>query len=93
MNEHDIQQAVRSLPADTVAYKAAVFLLVFMEQVNANSDGWACWKAPVTAAHKMMLVCNSRQATEEHYRQALVPIKSFMTRKGRAAGMQMPIIY
>jgi hypothetical protein len=93
MNEWDIAtawlRAERSQNA--VLIRATKFLAQFQEEVNAHSDGWPYWSAPVKAAAKLMtLVQNSEMPTETDLRKALTPIKSFYTRRGNAAGMKFP---
>ena len=90
MNEHEIE-SFRVQPAGSHAQRAAhVILIAFMREVNAHSDGWAYWAAPVKAAEKLMELVQSQEAvTEYDLSRALIPIKSFYTRKGRQAGMEM----
>lgn len=93
MNDYDIFQAQQR--ANTpVLRKAVQFLAAFKEQVDANSDGWAYWHAPVAAAKKLMeLIQGKVPATEANFKAAMTPIKSFYTKRGNAAGMQMPVIF
>jgi hypothetical protein len=104
MNDFDIEQAQRNAnnpnrhyPLTTnqaVLRKATDFLAAYKEQVDANSDGWAYWKAPVAAAAKLMtMIQNPETATEATYKAAMTPIKSFYTKHGFKAGMQMPVVY
>jgi hypothetical protein len=104
MNEYDIEDAVRTLGNDPVLGKAARFLKEFMDQVNSHSDGWAYWRAPVAAAGQLMTLIEQGMAVkrgqqfqetaplinDKSIAKAMGPIKAFMTRKGLAAGMQMP---
>lgn len=104
MNEYDVDLAVQHYaenPHAAAKYperaKAARFLKEFMEEVNSHSDGWAYWRLPANAAKQLMdLLQMANQepeiVTEQSFRKALGPIKSFMTRRGLAAGMQMPKI-
>lgn len=99
MNDFDISDAKRRHAMLPVLSKAVSFLEAFKEEVNAHSDGWAYWKAPVKAADKLMTMievdletgCHI-DATEAKFRAALTPIKSFYTRRGNAAGMSYPSI-
>lgn len=99
MNDFDILRTQQRLTdqrqfANPVMVKAVQFLAAFKEQVDNNSDGWAHWKCPVAAANKLMeIVQGKTEATEANFKKAMSPIKSFMTRRGFAAGMQMPIIF
>ena len=104
MNEFEIDQAATVLSSDPFFGKAARFLSEFRHEVNAHSDGWAYWGAPVKAAKQLMTLVESGVAAKRGYfgstpvveindkaiAKALAPIKSFMTRRGIAAGMKMP---
>lgn len=102
MNEYEIDRAVQDYVDNPhaaarfpVRAKAAQFLREFRDEVNSHSDGWAYWKLPANAAKQLMdLLQASHQEpeilTEQAFRKALGPIKSFMTRRGTQAGMQMP---
>ena len=95
MNEFDIDMAIQRTK-DPVIRKAVQFLVGFKDQVNSHSDGWAYWGAPVKAAAKLMTLIQNPPvagATEKDLKLALAPIKSFYTRRGNAAGMQMPVVY
>jgi hypothetical protein len=103
MNEYDIDDAMQTLNDDPVLGKAVRFLRDFRDEVNSHSDGWAYWRAPVAAAGQLMTLIKTgmdirrgrggidpQQITDQMVAKAMGPIKSFMTRKGLAAGMQMP---
>lgn len=92
MNEFDISDAKRRHASHPVLSRATRFLEAFKDEVNANSDGWAYWPAPLRAAVKLMTLINlpAANATESQFRAALSPIKSFYTRRGNAAGMKYP---
>jgi hypothetical protein len=91
MNRWDIQFAVERNSPATVKGRAARFLAAFMEEVDNNSDGWAYWPLPGRAAEKLQdMIQSENPMTEADYRKALVPIKSFYTRRGYKAGMQYP---
>jgi hypothetical protein len=96
MNRYEIEDAVRRFERYPVLGKAARFLKEFMDEVDSHSDGWAYWGAPVAAAKKLMELLqyeapsNGEDVDEEKFRKALAPIRAFMTRRGLAAGMQMP---
>jgi hypothetical protein len=94
MNDYDIMLAQQRYAGHPVLNKAAQFLAAFKEEVDTHSDGWAYWKAPVAAANKLMEMLQGKtEATEANFKAAMSPIKAFYTRRGRAAGMQMPIIF
>lgn len=103
MNEYDIDDAIRTLGDDPVLGKAVRFLAEFRDEVNSHSDGWAYWRAPAAAAGQLMALIQAgmdikrgrggiepQQITDKSIAKAMGPIKSFMTRRGLAAGMQMP---
>lgn len=96
MNEYEIDAAFNAhrnkQRFDNEALALAVaFLSEFRNEVNAHSDGWAYWGAPVKAAKKLMtLVQNPSTVTHVELHKALTPIKSFYTRRGYAAGMKFP---
>ena len=94
MNDYDIELARQRFPAGSVKNQAVALLAAHVEVINDNSDGWAYWKAPVAACNKLMKMIQGKvPATEANFKAAMSPIKSFMTRKGTAAGIQMPIIF
>ncbi len=91
MNRWDIDEAVARHDSTTYQGKAARFLQAFRDEVDANSDGWAYWKAPVLAAKKMQeLASGMIPACESNYKAALTPIKRFYTLRGKAAGLRFP---
>ena len=100
MNDYDIQMAQQILGSDPVLGPAVRFLDEFRNEVNEHSDGWAYWSAPLKAAAALMTLIqagvNARRegkahgVTVENLKRAMAPIKAFMTRRGLAAGMQMP---
>lgn len=93
MNRWEIDDAAERYANREVLGIATRFLKQFRDEVDNNSDGWAYWQAPTKAAEKLMaLIQSPGSATIEKYRAALVPIRSFMTRKGNAAGMKLPDI-
>lgn len=96
MNEYDIQRAAYQSQGKPVLNKAVRFLATFRDEVNAHSDGWAYWKAPVKAAEKLMTLIDQPHGNdilEAEFKKALTPIKSFYTRRGNAAGMSYPEVY
>jgi hypothetical protein len=100
MNDYDIELAKQVLSGDPVLGPAVRFLEAFKEEVDSHSDGWAYWHAPVAAAAKLMTLIQdgvkARRESRKHtvtlqdISKAMSPIKAFMTRRGLAAGMQMP---
>jgi hypothetical protein len=106
MNSYDIEEAVAILARDPVLGKAARFLKEFKEEVDSHSDGWAYWRPPVAAAAKLMQIVQAGVAkargyareeadidtSEQAIARAMSPIKAFMTRRGNAAGMKMPVL-
>lgn len=104
MNESEIEDAVDRFAGHPVLGPAARFLAAFRHEVNAHSDGWPYWSPPVKAAAKLMTLIHGHrwagmgayprlpEPTAADVRKALGPIKSFMTRRGTAAGMSMPVL-
>jgi hypothetical protein len=103
MNKYEIDEAARCYATDPILGKASRFLQEFKDEVNAHSDGWAYWKPAMISAAKLMTLIRSARnnpewdeagepAKEKMFLKALIPIKSFMTRRGLAAGMRMPLV-
>ena len=93
MNRMDVDEAADRYAKEPVLGKATKFLKEFVEEVDNHSDGWPYWKAPAHAAQSLMdLIQSPKLATEEALAKAMSPIKSFMTKRGTAAGMKMPEI-
>jgi hypothetical protein len=94
MNQMDIDEAVIRNQQQPVLGKAAQFLASFRDEVDAHSDGWPYWQAPIKAAEKLMQLLQARNpnTTMAEFKKALTPIKSFYTRRGYQAGMAMPAV-
>lgn len=93
MNEWNVRESVERYREHPILSRATRFLLAHMEEVNAHSDGWAYWRLPVDAARSLMqMIQHPETATEQQFRKALTPIKSFYTRRGKEAGMTLPDI-
>jgi hypothetical protein len=103
MNEYEIAEARDEFATDPILGPAAQFLYAFKNEVNAHSDGWCYWKAPAHAAAKLQDLLHKHlratgawpplpEPTEADVRRTLAPIKSFMTRRGNAAGMRLPVL-
>lgn len=100
MNEYDIQTLRVRYALHPVLGPATRFLDEFKDEVNAHSDGWPYWSAPVKAAKQLIALIQShtvvyrpvadRPITADDVRKAIAPIKAFMTRRGKAAGMTLP---
>ncbi len=80
----DMVTRYRDLP---VLGRGAQVLAALRDLVDANSDGWAYWAKPVTAAAKLqtMLKEGNRtfDATLPALKLTLRPIKSFCTRNAK----------
>ena len=95
MNEHDVEQVGRLVIAarlDNLIVGARV-LDALVEWTNSCSDGWVYWQKPRKAATKLMEMLDDRMrnqyrqnglmdCTDAELRQALVPIKTFLTKQG-----------
>ena len=103
MNEYEIDEAVRRHTHDPILAEATRFLQEFKNEVNAHSDGWAYWQPAIRSAKQLMTLISVAQRNpqwdeidletkETMFLRALFPIKSFMTRRGFAAGMRMPLV-
>jgi hypothetical protein len=92
MNEWDIERRNRELRFHPVLGPATQFLYDFQREVNQHSDGWPYWSAPVKAAKQLMILIERGEATPAEVKAALRPIKAFMTRRGTAAGMVLPVL-
>lgn len=100
MNAYDIEMAKEVLGNDPILGPAVRFLEAFKEEVDSHSDGWAYWKPPVASAAKLMTLIQTAMngaregkkhaVTVQDIAKSMTPIKSFMTSRGFAAGMQMP---
>jgi hypothetical protein len=90
MNHWEIDEMVERYQIRGTLSRASCFLAEFRNQVNAHSDGWAYWRAPVRAAKQLMILLEKGEASEEGFAKALRPIKSFYTRIGYSAGMKWP---
>lgn len=105
MNRYDIDEAVFSFGTHPVLGPAARFLREFQQQVDAHSDGWPYWTPPSKAAAKLMVLLYGHlragmgayptlpDPTPADVRRCLTPIKSFMSKRGNAAGMTLPRIH
>lgn len=104
MNRWEVEEAASRYRHHAVLGQATAFLQAYMEQVDANSDGWPYWSAPVKAAAKLMTLIQTENANRRNLytgtpqvevthvavHKALTPIKSFYTRRGYKAGMKFP---
>lgn len=84
MNDYDIQLASQRYTTGVKA-KAVKILQAHVEVVNANSDGWAYWKAPLMAAKKLMELIQgpstvSETTAAECLKLAMRPIRAFYTK-------------
>lgn len=105
MNEWEIEENVARHRRHPALGPATQFLYAFMREVNSHSDGWPYWSPPVHSAKALMILIergNKRarsswpeeveDVTLAEVQTALRPIKSFMTRRGYAAGMKLPAL-
>jgi hypothetical protein len=90
MNDSDMMQAEQRARTPGMR-RACQFLITFTLEVNQCSDGWAYWKPPVRAAARLMkLIKQNGDISESEFKWALIPIKSFYTKRGDIAGMKFP---
>jgi len=100
MNRYEVEEAVQIFNNDPVLGPVVRFLQAFVEEVDSHSDGWSTWRLPAQAAAQLMTLIKTaedgarrgqkHQVTPQAIAKAMAPIKSFMTRRGLAAGMEMP---
>jgi hypothetical protein len=64
MNEHDIDTALRRHRHHPLLGPATWTLGSLRNAVNAQSDGWAYWRAPSAAAKQLMALIQAHQAWE-----------------------------
>ncbi len=103
LNRHDIEEACYRLNPETVAGHAARLLRAYQEDVDAHSDGWPYWSAPVKAARRLQELVRAhlyagmgayptvKAATTADLQRALSPMRRFMTTRGKAAGMTVDL--
>ncbi len=65
MNEYDIEDSVARYRNHAVLGPATRFLNAYKDEVNAHSDGWPYWSAPVKAAAKLIELTEKGAATEQ----------------------------
>jgi len=93
MNDYEIERAVERYKNHPILSRATKFLRDFSEETNEHSDGWHSWPLPGNAAVKLMgMIQHPEYASEDNFKKALAPIRSFYTRRGDAAGMKFPEI-
>jgi hypothetical protein len=93
MNEGEIDQAKERFKNHPVLGRATRILEAFKDKVNASSDGWCYWKAPLQAAKKLIEFIQSHNnfgpraladeppaPSEALLKKALTPIKAFCTK-------------
>ena len=93
MNRYEIETEVARRDPSTVLGKGARILQAFMQEVDEHSDGWTYWQAPAKAANSLMKLLQNQTATEQQLKDALRPIRGFMTRRGNKAGMNGKAIF
>jgi hypothetical protein len=95
LNEYEAEETARFIEAarlDNLIVGSRV-LLALIEWANDNSDGWTYWRKPRQAATKLVEMIEDRRrnhlkanglldCTDAELRQALVPIKTFLTKQG-----------
>lgn len=92
MNQADIEFANSRKHACPNVRKGVRLLYRLMQAVNAQSDGWAYWRAPADAAKPLMVLLQKAgnlwydthgTITEAELRKAVTPIKAMVTRQKR----------
>lgn len=100
LNEYEVEEAARMFEGDPVLGPATQTLANLVDCVNHCSDGWPYWAPPSRAAGKLQYIIQSEMnfrrrglsatATPDQVRKALVPIKSFLTRRGLTCEVVAP---
>jgi hypothetical protein len=94
LSEHNIVNLANNIDAQEFPNlsRAAHTIRNLMRWTNENSDGWPYWQKPGRAAKKiaeaLQVYDRARydfrvDMTDAEYRQALAPVKAFMTRYNR----------
>lgn len=90
MNQFEIEAAFHANHECPNVRKGVALLHSLMEAVNAQSDGWAYWRAPSKAAEKLMELLQSAgnisygtsgYINETDLKKAITPIRSMVTRQ------------
>lgn len=95
LNDYDIENAQQAFntPETPNLAAAAQTLANLAEWTNRNSDGWAYWSKPKTAAKALMTQIQHSMddyhrsgvvddTTGPHLKKVYAPIKSFLTKQG-----------
>jgi hypothetical protein len=96
LNEYEIDDAERLAAEDfhrPNLQRAVLTLARLRDWTNANSDGWAYWRKPHTAATRLQNLVHSRyfgrwdeqpdtDLTTAELKAAYTPIRAFLTRQG-----------
>lgn len=95
MNTWEVSEAADRHKSHPVLGRATRLLSEFQDLVDANSDGWAYWKAPQKAVQKLVaLIQEPTTATEAKLKAAITPIKALCTRhklKFPAEALEEPV--
>lgn len=92
MSEADIEWAASQQHACPNVRKGLKLLLALVRAVNAQSDGWAYWRAPSDASNKLQTLLKSAgnlnygtrgTITDAQLKQAITPIRTMVTRQRR----------
>jgi hypothetical protein len=92
VNDYDIDNMLMRHNPDTYAWRAANIIRQIMTEANDHSDGWAYWRAPLSACQKMITIAQGYETTEKDWRAAVATIRRFYTTKGIKAGMRQPFM-
>lgn len=95
LNQYEIDDAQRKAAQDfhrPNAQAAVLTLARLVEWTNNNSDGWAYWRKPHTAATKLQVIVRDHyyypfeqgDLSAKDLKAAYTPIKAFLTRQGVA---------
>lgn len=79
MNEYDIDHAQRRA-VHPVTVRAARLLAAWRDIVNANSDGWAHWRAGASSARQLMEFVKNNGTDPRALNKAMGPIHRLCTK-------------
>lgn len=103
MNEYEVEDAGATFDSTDTPNLAtgARILSELVDWANSNSDGWAYWPKPARAARALMERLQEarttyfkghevKDLTDSQLKQALAPIKAFLTRQGVPHDVDLP---
>jgi hypothetical protein len=98
MNDYDLDEARHRFTQRSQPNRLALVMVVdhLREWTDSHSDGWAYWSKPMYAAGSAMRLIDSstwfddEDLTDEQVRDAVRPIKAFLTRQAKVKHGRFP---